>query len=131
MKEKLHLSESDLREQVGPGFYERWYKWTSLTEEQSKKAAILGKSLKTTYFLFWFYSQNIKQMALRYRLLKTLREEFKFSLVRISKTSCKVFVMNTFVITVILGNRTYFNFLGCINKKRLYHLFNLVDSNNI
>ena len=61
LKEKLHLSESDLREQVGPGFYERWYKWTSLTEEQSKKAAILGKVIK---YLF-LYTANFNDLKER------------------------------------------------------------------
>ena len=31
------------RHQVGPGYYERWTKWNSRTEEESKKAAILSE----------------------------------------------------------------------------------------
>ncbi len=34
LSEKLKISEDNLRQQVGPGFYERWVKWASSTEDQ-------------------------------------------------------------------------------------------------
>jgi len=43
LQEKLEISEANLRHQVGPGYYERWTKWNSRTEEESKKAAILSE----------------------------------------------------------------------------------------
>ena len=41
----LYLTSLDdfFRHQVGPGYYERWTKWNSRTEEESKKAAILSE----------------------------------------------------------------------------------------
>lgn len=43
LQEKLAFSEADLREQVGPSFYERWFHWQSMSPEQSKKASILSE----------------------------------------------------------------------------------------
>jgi len=37
LQEKLEVSEANLRHQVGPGFYERWSKWSSRSEEEGKK----------------------------------------------------------------------------------------------
>ena len=40
LQEKLKISQANLREQVGPGFYERWFQWSGSTPEQDKKSAI-------------------------------------------------------------------------------------------
>lgn len=40
LKEKLGQSEANLRDQVGPGFTEKWLYWQSATESQQVKAAI-------------------------------------------------------------------------------------------
>ena len=40
LHEKLAQSEANLREQVGPGFTERWLYWQSCTQEQKTKAVI-------------------------------------------------------------------------------------------
>ena len=40
LQEKLKISQANLRQQVGPGFYERWFQWRSSTEDQDKKSAI-------------------------------------------------------------------------------------------
>ena len=39
LQSKLSLNEANLREQVGPGFYERWFQWQSISEDQRTKAA--------------------------------------------------------------------------------------------
>ncbi len=41
LREKLENSEANLRDQVGPGFYEKWFKWQNVTDEQSRKASVL------------------------------------------------------------------------------------------
>merc|ERR1719273_881418 len=43
LQQKLEVSEANLRHQVGPGYYERWTKWSYRTEEETKKAAILSE----------------------------------------------------------------------------------------
>lgn len=40
LQEKLQANELNLREQVGPGFYEKWCQWKSCTPEQAVKSAI-------------------------------------------------------------------------------------------
>lgn len=37
VNEKLHLTEQTLAEMMGPGSYEKWLKWASSTEDQSKR----------------------------------------------------------------------------------------------
>lgn len=52
VKEKLTVTESTLREMVGPGTREQWLYWTSPTEDQRKRAAVkteLEKLLATDY----------------------------------------------------------------------------------
>ena len=40
LNEKLNQSQANLREQIGPGFWEKWLYWQSCTPEQQTKAAI-------------------------------------------------------------------------------------------
>ncbi len=39
LQERLDSTEANLREQVGPGFYERWFQWQGASEQQKTKAA--------------------------------------------------------------------------------------------
>jgi len=39
LQSKISTNDSNLHEQVGPGFYERWFQWQSMTPEQKVKAA--------------------------------------------------------------------------------------------
>ncbi len=39
LQAKIATNEANLREQVGPGFYERWFQWQSSSKEQRVKAA--------------------------------------------------------------------------------------------
>ena len=64
LQEKLKISEDNLRQQVGPGFYERWTSWTSCSEEQSKKAAILSE-------LERILKVSLTKYQLEYNYLKT------------------------------------------------------------
>ena len=39
LQQKIESNEANLRDQVGPGFYERWFQWQSQTEDQSLRTA--------------------------------------------------------------------------------------------
>merc|ERR1719422_2874688 len=49
LKEKLQQSEANLREQVGPGFWEKWLYWQSCTHEQQVKADIKSELERILY----------------------------------------------------------------------------------
>ncbi len=40
LQERLNSTEANLREQVGPGFYEKWFQWQGSDEQQKVKAAV-------------------------------------------------------------------------------------------
>jgi len=43
LQERLNMNDANLRERVGPGFYEKWTKWVSSSPEQKSRAAIKGE----------------------------------------------------------------------------------------
>jgi len=49
LNEKLRQSEANLKEQVGPGFWEKWAYWQSCTPEQQTKAAIRAELERILY----------------------------------------------------------------------------------
>merc|ERR1719273_2472326 len=49
LNEKLQQSEANLREQIGPGFWEKWLYWQSCTKEQQTKAAVRSELERILY----------------------------------------------------------------------------------
>jgi optic atrophy protein 1 len=43
VKEKMQAADVTLKDMIGPGFYERWTHWKSLSPEQSNHAAVLSE----------------------------------------------------------------------------------------
>lgn len=43
VKEKLNQTDQTLHEMFGPGTYEKWFKWTYGTEDQSKRRQVKGE----------------------------------------------------------------------------------------
>ncbi|XP_059085580.1 dynamin-like 120 kDa protein, mitochondrial [Tigriopus californicus] len=39
LQEKIHVNEANLKEKVGPSFYERWFQWQNMTEDQRIRSA--------------------------------------------------------------------------------------------